>query len=449
MCCLGHVTSTGHCFLRSVRPQPMRRPEPVHSIYGFRSQVGALVAIVCVAHVAAESKVTHVVTDNSTVPLEPAASRRAFVTIATDDYFALGALVALHSLSLHGDDLVGVDRVLMVPPAPGISARWRRRFVALGIRVVDVPLVQASTAVAAAMAADRRKLQTDGLLELLQPVPYGGAFAKIHAWDTTIFGNYSRVALIDGDIVAKRSAAGLLDLEPLSAAKDLNDAFNYGVVVLQPDALVHAALLRLLSNASSEQIAKYNTRGTNNAGFCDQTLVAGYLAAHHGPVHFFEDLRASSRAKPWAWLLSTEWNLLVSYRSQDRCDSRKERRRVDHSRLVHFSNNWLHFGALAKDRDSSGRLDSPRCYRGAFHYWHDVYRHALVVARARGPWPTTPQYVPIERQPREALAEVDRARVQRVAESFARLRRRAEEDADPEDAHEEVNVAGAEGRREL
>ncbi|CAE8648845.1 unnamed protein product, partial [Polarella glacialis] len=302
------------------------------------------------------------------------ARRFAFVTIATDDYYAKGALVTLHSARLHSRPPRGspedVDFVLMVPASSSSisrpSEKWLRRFETLGIRVVTVPEVIPSPAVLAAMEKDRAHLASQGILEVLQPIAYGGAFAKIHAWDRELFGSYEKVVLLDGDIVAKKSIRQLLTLEPLAASRDLMDAFNYGVLVLRPDAKIHAQLQQLLTSASAADVERYSTRKRGQAGICDQTLVAGYLAAHHGPVHFFEDLRKSSREHPQSWMLSTEFNLVVSYRSKERCEEPKEAKRVEAARLVHFANNWLHFDALARDRESPGRIDSPRCYRGAF-----------------------------------------------------------------------------------
>eukprot|EP00928_Gymnodinium_smaydae_P065876 TRINITY_DN48965_c0_g1_i1.p1 TRINITY_DN48965_c0_g1~~TRINITY_DN48965_c0_g1_i1.p1 ORF type:complete len:399 (-),score=82.47 TRINITY_DN48965_c0_g1_i1:46-1242(-) len=315
--------------------------------------------------------------------------RSVVVTIATDDYHARGAIVTLHSIRLHsqpsGASSIADFAVLVPKPAPGqraLSSTWRKRFATLGVRIVDVAQVNPSPAIQAAMDSDRGRMAQEGLLEVLQPVPYGGAFAKVHAFDPALFGNYSKVLLVDGDVLAKRDLQGLLALEPLSAGRDLMDAFNYGVLVLRPDADIHKALVRLLANATKEDVDRYNSRRPQETGFCDQTLVAGYLAAHHGPIHFLEDLRKKTRKDPSSWLLSTEYNLVVSYRATERCESKRERPRVDAARIVHFANGWLNFVALAKDREAPGRIDSPRCYRAAFRYWHDVYHHALAVAAA-------------------------------------------------------------------
>eukprot|EP00747_Dinoflagellata_sp_TGD_P212744 gnl/TRDRNA2_/TRDRNA2_85792_c0_seq1.p1 gnl/TRDRNA2_/TRDRNA2_85792_c0~~gnl/TRDRNA2_/TRDRNA2_85792_c0_seq1.p1 ORF type:complete len:407 (+),score=67.74 gnl/TRDRNA2_/TRDRNA2_85792_c0_seq1:39-1259(+) len=347
--------------------------------------------------------------------------RFAFATIATNDYYAQGAFVTLHSISLHARRPKGkpadVDCVLMVAGS-GISRAWRQRFLALGVRLVDVQEVRPSPAVEAALAADRKLLSSEGLLEVLQPVPYGGAFAKIHAWDPVVFGGYEKVVLLDGDVIAKRSVRALLEMTPLAAGRDLMDAFNYGVLVLRPDAEIYAALHGLLANASKREIDRYNTRRTQEAGFCDQTLVTGYLATHHGPISFFEDLRKESRKDPKDWVLSTEYNLVVSYRAKERCEDKEERKRVDTARLVHFANNWLHFGVLANDREAPGRIDSPRCYRGAFRYWHDVYQHAMAVAEGTQEVPEDPVY---ERASRQAEDDVEPEKVQHVFQDFIRV----------------------------
>lgn len=360
-------------------------------------------------------------------------SRFAFVTLATDDYFARGAIVALHSFALHARPARGsqdTDYIVLIGP-PGISQRWRRRFAALGVRVVDVPEVKAGAVVRAAMETDRRQLAREGHLEMLQPVPYGGAFAKVHAWDPNIFGDYEKIVLLDGDVLAKRNVRGLLEMEPLAAGRDLMDALNYGVLVLRPDARVHRELLEILTNASEGDIARYNTRASHQIGFCDQTLVAGFLAEHYSPIQWFEDLRRASRVDPRGWLLSTEYNLVVSYRAKQRCEDQRERQRVDGARVVHFANNWLNFEALARDRDSPGRIDAPRCYRASFRYWHDVHQHALLLAEGRGAeMESEPRYELIAPEEDGADAEgvAAEAAVRRVfTDFFARSRgRRAE-----------------------
>ncbi|CAE7553715.1 unnamed protein product [Symbiodinium sp. CCMP2592] len=331
--------------------------------------------------------------------------RAAVISLATNDYYAKGALVALHSAGLHAG--VAIDRVLMVPEQSRLSDVWRRRFVALGIKVVNVPAVVPSNALLTAMASERRELDKQGLLDILQPLSYGGAFAKVHAWDEQL--GYEKVILLDGDVLIKGNLLGLLKLgsldipccerfaeigspctalealkqQPISASKepplspaDLADAFNYGVVVLKPDATIHRDLVRLLMEATEEDLRRYNTRTAKAVGLCDQTLVAGRLAELY-KINFFEDMRKSSRQNPQKWLMSTEYNLVVSYRAKERCDLPGERKRVHKARIIHFANNWLNFETLAKDRDSPGRIDSPRCYKAAFRYWHDVYNHAL------------------------------------------------------------------------
>eukprot|EP00434_Breviolum_minutum_P002448 symbB.v1.2.002165.t1/scaffold116.1/size325063/22 len=299
--------------------------------------------------------------------------RIAVVSLATNDYYAKGAFVTLHSAGIHSGG-GGADRLLLVPSTNQLSTTWRHRFEALQIKVVDVPDVPPSPAFLAAMTAERKTLEGQGVLEILQPMPYGGAFAKVHAWNPAL--GYEKVLLLDGDILIKRSLKPLLRLDPLSAGKDLNDAFNYGVVVLKPNATIHAALVDLLMHATDDDLKRYNTRKPSDVGLCDQTLVAGFFAqlTSH-PLHFFEDLAAGRPT-----LMSSEFNLVVSYRAKDRCESPHERKGIDKARILHFANHWLNFEALIENREAPGRVDSPRCYKGAFRHWHDVYHHGLQVS---------------------------------------------------------------------
>lgn len=300
----------------------------------------------------------------------------AVVSLATNDYYAKGAFVTLHSAGLHSG--VDVDRLLLVPASSQISSDWLRRFERLKIKVVDVPDVVPSSALQAAMEAERQRLQQQGILEILQPMPYGGAFAKIHAWDPAL--GYEKILLLDGDVLVKRRLGRLLRLEPVSAGKDLNDAFNYGVVVLKPDAVIHAGLVKLLTHASEDDLRHYNRRKSTEVGLCDQTLVAGYVA-EKTPLHFFEVQEAQIKDAGTPKLMSSKFNLVVSYRAKDRCEDPRERRQIDKARLVHFANHWLNFEALIENREAPGRVDSPRCYKAAFRYWHDIYHHGLQLSQ--------------------------------------------------------------------
>ncbi|OLP87974.1 hypothetical protein AK812_SmicGene30748 [Symbiodinium microadriaticum] len=196
-----------------------------------------------------------------------------------------------------------------------------------------------------------------------------------------------KVILLDGDVLIKGDLLGLLQQQPISASKDLADAFNYGVVVLKPDATIHRDLVRLLVEATEEDLHRYNTRTAKAVGLCDQTLVAGRLAELY-KINFFEDMRKSSRQNPQKWLMSTEYNLVVSYRAKERCDLPGERKRVHKARIIHFANNWLNFETLAK---------------AAFHYWHDVYNHALSDRSTDPP----PAYTQLDFESDDGLATPD------------------------------------------
>ncbi|CAJ1373299.1 unnamed protein product [Effrenium voratum] len=86
--------------------------------------------------------------------LRGAAASAAFVSLATNDYYAKGALVTLHSVHLHG----GADRVLLVPGG-GVSSWWRQRFRALKVKVVEVRPLRPSKALQRAMRQERARLQ--------------------------------------------------------------------------------------------------------------------------------------------------------------------------------------------------------------------------------------------------------------------------------------------------
>eukprot|EP00913_Durusdinium_trenchii_P029437 g27593.t1 len=350
-------------------------------------------------------------------------SKKAFISLATNDYYAKGALVTLHSVGIHAGS-AQLERVLLVPSSGRVSKVWRQRFEALGIQVLDVPDVVPSPALLEAMEAERSKLHRQGVLEVLQPMPYGGAFAK--AWSSQSIGPY----------VLKAVSLGLSPLPRCAPAhrggEDLNDAFNYGVVVLKPDRQIHAGLVKLLTEAGEEELLRYNTRilgageawlakswKSSDVGLCDQTLVAGYLAEHLPAIHYFEDLPRSR-----ATFMSTEFNLMVQK-----------------ARLVHFANHWLNFQALIENREAAGRVDSPRCYKGAFHYWHDLYHHAMQLIESKSQAADPPLYHQPPRDLASGLATPEEVKeiflnFQEIKENFSaatlmpRARRPPSEDSD-------------------
>ncbi len=113
---------------------------------------------------------------------------------------------------------------------------------------------------------------------------YGPAFSKIEAWNPTVMKGYSRVVLVDGDVLAVSESVIQL-LHPsflkhpfsIAASRDIFDDFNYGVVVLTPNAEVHSNLKTLLERGTEADIEKIVKREPSQLGFCDQSLVSGWL----------------------------------------------------------------------------------------------------------------------------------------------------------------------------
>ncbi|GAB6031820.1 hypothetical protein CHUAL_010222 [Chamberlinius hualienensis] len=150
----------------------------------------------------------------------------AWVTLATNDTYGLGALTL--GRSLHR---VGTTRKLVVLVTPGVTALMRERLSGVFDLVQEVNVFDSGDA---------------ANLQLLARPDLGVTFTKLHCWKLTQF---KKAVFLDADVLVLQNSDELFSREELSAAPDVGwpDCFNSGVFVFQPsnetyDALVHTAL---------------------------------------------------------------------------------------------------------------------------------------------------------------------------------------------------------------
>lgn len=157
-------------------------------------------------------------------------SNRAWVTLATNDSYGLGALVLAHSLRRVGSTY---PAVVLITPSVTDSMRDRLRAVFAEVVTVDV--------------LDSRDAAH---LALLQRPELGITFTKIHCWNLT---QYEKCVFLDADALVVQNCDELFEREELSAAPDVGwpDCFNSGVFVYTPSADTFNRLLQFAQDRGS------------------------------------------------------------------------------------------------------------------------------------------------------------------------------------------------------
>ncbi|GAU99092.1 hypothetical protein RvY_10136 [Ramazzottius varieornatus] len=150
------------------------------------------------------------------------AAREAFVTLATNDSYSLGALVLGHSLRN-----VGTTRALHVLITPGVTQAMRTQL----SKVYDVVTL-----------VDVLDSQDEANLALLSRPELGVTLTKLHAWNLT---TYTKAVFLDADALVLQNVDELFDRDELSAAPDVGwpDCFNTGVFVFRPSTQTFHALI--------------------------------------------------------------------------------------------------------------------------------------------------------------------------------------------------------------
>lgn len=157
-------------------------------------------------------------------------SSEAFVTLATNDGYALGALVVAQSLRK-----VGTQRNLVVLISNNISDLLRRTLVTSFDNVVVV---------------DELNSNDKEHLSLLSRPELGVTFTKINIW---LLEKYSKCVFLDADVVVLRDIDDLFAREEFSAAPDAGwpDCFNSGVFVFKPSKDTFNKLVQFASQQNA------------------------------------------------------------------------------------------------------------------------------------------------------------------------------------------------------
>ncbi|XP_047519861.1 glycogenin-1-like isoform X6 [Pieris napi] len=156
-------------------------------------------------------------------------TNRAWVTLATNDSYGLGALVLAHSLRRVGSAYPAVVLI-----TPSVTDAMRERLSAV-FEVVTVDVLDSQDA---------------AHLALLQRPELGITFTKIHCWNLT---QYEKCVFLDADILVVQNCDELFEREELSAAPDVGwpDCFNSGVFVFTPSADTFSRLITFAQERGS------------------------------------------------------------------------------------------------------------------------------------------------------------------------------------------------------
>jgi len=158
------------------------------------------------------------------------ASSQAWVTLATNDAYATGALVLAHSLVR-----AGTTRKKVVMVSGGVGKEKLAALRKVFDDVQDVALLDS--------------LDTANLALLERP-ELGVTFTKLHCWNLT---KYSKCVFLDADTLVVRHCDELFDRGELSAAPDAGwpDCFNSGVFIYRPSVNTFKALMTMANEQGS------------------------------------------------------------------------------------------------------------------------------------------------------------------------------------------------------
>ncbi|XP_031784883.1 glycogenin-1 isoform X4 [Nasonia vitripennis] len=154
----------------------------------------------------------------------------AWVTLATNDSYSLGALVLAHSLKR-----VGTQHDLAVLITPGVTESMREKLASVFNLVREVNVLDS---------------KDEANLAVLQRPELGITFTKLHCWRLT---QYEKCVFIDADALVVRNCDELFEREELSAAPDVGwpDCFNSGVFVFKPSQQTFASITSFAASQGS------------------------------------------------------------------------------------------------------------------------------------------------------------------------------------------------------
>lgn len=169
----------------------------------------------------------------------------AWVTLATNDSYAVGVLVLAHSLKA-----AKTTRPLVVMVTDQVSPAMREKLSEVTCLVHQVNVMDS---------------EDTAHLALLARPELGITFTKLHCWTLT---DFSKCVFLDADTLVIQNCDELFEREELSAAPDVGwpDCFNSGVFVFSPSLETYS---KLLNFAVTEGSFDGGDQGLLNSYFSD------------------------------------------------------------------------------------------------------------------------------------------------------------------------------------
>ncbi|XP_012731188.2 glycogenin-1a isoform X1 [Fundulus heteroclitus] len=163
-------------------------------------------------------------------PQRTMAADQAFVTLATNDSYAKGAMVLGQSLRNHN-----TTRKLVVLIGPHVAEPARDALHSIFDEVILVNVMDSGDA---------------ANLALMKRPDLGVTITKLHCWTLV---QYSKCVFMDADTLVLSNIDELFEREELSAAPDPGwpDCFNSGVFVFRPSNETHEKLLAFCAEKGS------------------------------------------------------------------------------------------------------------------------------------------------------------------------------------------------------
>ncbi|MFV0410518.1 MAG: glycosyltransferase [Paracoccus sp. (in: a-proteobacteria)] len=223
------------------------------------------------------------------MPQAPPASPHAYVTLATNADYALGALALVNSIKASG---TGADCVVLYTSLPEAALTPLR---AAGARLIAADLLETSAGFNAAHARDAlhaRAAFTKGTKPPFH-TPLDN-FAKLRLWQLT---EYESVVFIDADAVMLRNCDKLFAYPEFCAAPNVYESLadfhrlNSGIFTARPSQATFDAMMARL-----DQPGVFWRR-------TDQTFLESYFPDWHGLPVFYNMLQYVWLNMPdlWSW----------------------------------------------------------------------------------------------------------------------------------------------------
>lgn len=247
--------------------------------------------------------------------------KEAFVTCATNDTYALGALVLANSL--RG---VKTSRKLAIIITPQVSEKIKTL---LG-NIFDV-----------VKCVDVLDSKDEANLAILTRPDLGVTFTKFHCWRLTEF---QKCVFLDADTLVLKNCDELFEKEELSAVPDVGwpDCFNSGVFVYRPNEDTYKAILNFA--------VEYGSFDGGDQGVLNM---------------FFKDWRTADISKHLSFIYNMNANAAYSYLPAYKQFGKDVK-------IVHFLGAvkpWMQFFNA-----ETGKVqpDSPHCY-DHLQIWWDTF----------------------------------------------------------------------------